>query len=304
MIFKGIKRQSGMILILAVLIIAAILSAAAIFSNLIIQEIQQVRLIDQSIQAFYLAESGAERSLHQVRRREAIRDCCLVEANPEAACANPGNYVCQANSHCSNNNMIPCINPTGKSSLGSWEITAANESETSIVLKKGESFQIDLFNPYQTQSSNINAIQVDRSDSNVVTVGEFTNLTKILGISAVSNCQEQPPVFKYWLPPPDILISSLDSWWILAACSYSFKLIYPLDSSGQGGNEQPILATIKVFNTDLEPDKQLEIPSRFVIDSQASFRNSLQKIRVRTPMRPPLSGLYDFVLFSEEEIVK
>ncbi|MFA6255508.1 MAG: hypothetical protein WC675_05835 [Patescibacteria group bacterium] len=297
-------NQSGMILILAVLIIAAILGAAAIFSNLIIREIQQVRLIDQSIQAFYLAESGAERSLHQVRRREAIRDCCLVEANPEVACANPGNYFCKTNSHCSNNNTIPCINPTGSSSRGSWEINAANESETSIVLKNGESFQIDLFNPYQTQSSNINAIQVDRSDPGVVAVGEFTNLTKILGISTAVNCQEQPPVFKYWLPSPDALITSHDGWKILAACSYSFKLIYPLDSSGEGETEPPILATIRVFNTDPEPDKQLEIPSRFVIDSQASFRNSLQKVRVRTPIRSPLSGLYDFVLFSEERIVK
>jgi len=65
---KLANNQSGIVLILAILLIAAVISTAAIFTSLTIRNLQQSRLVDQAIQAHYIAESGAEHALYQVRR--------------------------------------------------------------------------------------------------------------------------------------------------------------------------------------------------------------------------------------------
>ena len=277
-----------MVLILAILVIAAVLGAAAAFGNLIIREIQQSRLIDQSIQAHYLAESGVERALQQIRRREAVRDCQLVA---------PG-AVCGDNGFCPfPNSDVPCVAKTdsGLSGRGGWQVEVANALDFSIRLTKGESLQIDLFNPIQEAGPNIEFIKVFRDDPSAVLYGEFTNVTNILGVGG-TNCGNQPPVFKNFLPDPGTIIGTFAGQDIDGDCSYSFRVNYP---PGSSGSSLSILLTI--YDS---ADQQLPIPGRLLVDSQASFGQSLQKVRVGTPIRPPLSGLYDFVLFSEEKIVK
>ena len=280
-----------MVLVLALLIIAAVLATAVIFSNLIIREIQQSRLIDQSIQAYYLAESGAERALHQTRRREAVQgeDCGVIIS---------GSNCQENNGYCSStNNEVSCITGTeGNLAVRSgWLVTVDNETETAVNLKVGESFQIDLFNPFKTAGPNIEAIEVNRDDPGIVLYGELTNFNKVLGVGP-SNCQNQPPVLKDFLPNPSVRIRAFDDQDIAGECSYSFRVNYPLDSG-----LDPVAITLTVYD---DFDQPLPIPSRLLIDSQADFGRSRQKVRVKTPIRPPLSGLYDFVIFSEEEIIK
>lgn len=282
-------KQSGMVLILAILIIAAVLGAAVSFSNLIIREIRQSRLIDQSIQAYYLAESGSEKALYQVRRQEAVIAC-------------PAGSSCdQTFGRCSPPYAeIPCIVSSGNLEiLGSWQIAADNESDVSIMLKRGGSFQVDLFNSLESAQSDINTVKVNSDVGSPMLEGEFINLTKVLGVSGFSSCENQPPVFKEELAA-GTYIEALDGQSISNECSYSFKLKHLLPSGQPFG-----VFTISIYNSTPSGSRtQRKIPSRLFIDSQASFGLSLQKIRVRTATRPPLSGLYDFVLFSEEEIVK
>lgn len=304
MISNGVnpKNQSGMILVLALLIIAAVLGAVMLFNSFIIQEIKQSRLIDWSIQSYYLAESGAEKSLYQVRHQEAIVDCRLLEEDPGLVCNPASNCSCQANGYCANNNQVPCVLTSGDlGSRGGWQIEASQEEETSILLKKGESFQIDLFNPYQVFKSNINEIKITSEiTSGLILYGELINLTNILNVQdpSVSICRDQQPILKTRLDFAEpALYVPLD---ILAICSYTFRLNYPLDSVGQTN-----ITTINVYNRLVDGTlTPMVIPSRLIIDSRAQFGNSLQKVRVRAPMRPPLAGLYDFVLFSEEQIIK
>ncbi|OGY53765.1 MAG: hypothetical protein A3A24_02535 [Candidatus Buchananbacteria bacterium RIFCSPLOWO2_01_FULL_46_12] len=282
------KKQNGMVLVLAILIIAAVLATATVFSELIIRQIQQSRLIDQSIQAYYLAESGAERTLHQIRILESVVDCATISIGS-----------CQENNaRCSLDAEIPCVT-SSQGSLDTavtddWQVVVSEESQTDFVLTKGETFQIDLFSPQQVQDANITKIDVGSSVNNLKLFGELVNLTNILQVG-VLNCADQPPVFKDIITAPQSR-SALDGKNILAACSYVFRLRFPLDSPvDQAG------LTLKLYD---DAESQVNIPSRLIIDSTARFGSSIQTVVVRTPIRPPLSGLYDFVLFSEEEIVK
>lgn len=290
------KNSQGMVLILSILIIASVLGAAVAFGNIIISEIRQSRLIDQSIQSYYLAESGSEKALHRIRRQEAISDCSLDSAG-----------VCQENGYCSSKN-IPCVYLTGSlPAKGNWDLEISEEFAVSILLNKGESFQVDLFNPVQAYNSNINEIKIESSIVAPILVGEFLNLTNILNFNdpQLSNCFIQPAIFKNFLPtmttiPTFAYVSSLDGQILYNECSYAFRLNHSLKSAVDFS-----LFTITVYNsTPSETRTQLPIPSRLIVDSQATFGRSFQKIRVKTPIRAPLSGLYDFVLFSEEEVVK
>lgn len=293
-------KQSGMVLVLAILVMGVVLGTAIVFSNLIIREIQQSRLIDQSIQAYYLAESGSERALYQLRQREAVIDCDLVQTGS----------TCLVTSYCSAPvpaNTVPCINDSegGLNINGSWQLTATNEQETTILLKRGESFQIDLFDPFQSSESNINEVGVYSADSGLTLYGEFVNLTNILNVTnpTVAICLTQPPVFKDFIEEPPSQFGSLDGKNILDECSYSFRLNFPFNSP-----QESSLITFTVYDrVFINPNWESQlvpIPSRLLIDSEAAFGSSFQRIRVRTPIRPPLSGLYDFVLFSEQEIKK
>ena len=146
------KQQSGMVIVLAILIIAAVIATAAAFGNLVIREIRQTRLIDQSIQAYYFAESGSERALHQVRKREAIVDCSSLNVITPAVCD-------PVTSHCSNELDAPCINI---GNLGTWNTAVSKEREIIITLSEGQTFQVDLFDISQTAESGINRIEVGR----------------------------------------------------------------------------------------------------------------------------------------------
>lgn len=286
--------QSGTIIILAILIIAAVLSTALIFSNLILRDLQQSRLLDQSLQAYYGAESGSERALHQVRRRSAIVNCSALDNDQNAFCD-------EATSRCSNVPAVPCTNSTdGNITLaGGWDLGIVNEPSTSIPLSKGQSFQLDLFDPAEVAQSNVDSIAVSHNSGGGLSfLGELSNLTNILQINnpAVSNCLVQPPVLKGRINAPT-QINGLDGVQMLQDCSYIFRLTYPQDAAGNA-----TVATISLFNQS--SGQQLDIPSRLIINASATFGNSFQTVSVRTPSRPPLSGLYDFVLFSEEEIIK
>lgn len=286
-----IKQQSGMVIVLAILIIAAVLATAVAFGNLIVREIRQTRLIDQSMQAYYFAESGSERALHQVRIREGLIDCSILDvAGPE---------TCNNNGRCDKDNTVPCVSRSG-GTLGSWTIDPKKEPETKVFLSEGQSFQVDLFDFNQTSDSGINSIEVDSTLGGLFLLGELTNLSNVLNIPGNCSAPSQEPVIKGFVSlsgNDPAQIGGFAGKSILEECSYIFRLNYPAFNDGTINSTE---LTIRVYNQS----DQVDIPSRLIIDTEATFGDSFQTISVRTPIRPPLSGLYDFVLFSEEALIK
>jgi len=302
-----------MVLILSILIIAAVLATAVIFGNLIIREIQQSRLIDQSIQAYYLAESGSERALYQTRRRQAVQtDEC--QSLFGTACEENNGFCASTGSE------VSCITQTPGDLTpdlrGVWNVAVTNEQETTINLAVGESFQLDLFSPFRDQGTNFDseivAFRVTSDLTDTILFGELTNLTWLIGGSALC------PLSNFVPPEPSIVkerivltsgdsgpITTLDpsNTGINRFCSYILRLNNLIFNQSGGALPGQFTISIHSSTADLENNK-LDIPSRLIIDSEAQFGRSSQTVRVRTPIRPPISGLYDFVLFSEEQIVK
>jgi len=309
------QKNSGMIIILALLIIAAVLATAAIFGNLIIREIRQSRLIDQSIQAYYTAEWGAEKALYLVRKREAVKpaECEMIISG--SSCRPDYSYCCVSDKCLGPDDQnVSCLMSSGTN------LAISNEPETSFFLKKGDSFQIDLFHPYLggDNPSNLRSFQIKTTKTNFFLYGELTNLTWLVcsDSSCPLNCQEviidpytgrkEPAIVRGFIPIGDEPNSSVFASFgegenqienIDADCSYILRLINPLNI-GQDDN-----FTVNIFS-DSEGGNKIDIPSRLIIESTGVYGSASQRVTVRTPIRPPIAGLYDFVLFSEQEIVK
>jgi hypothetical protein len=289
---KIFHRQSGSTLIMALLLISVMIGGAMVLNTIIVREVQQSRLVNQSIQANYIAESGMERALYQLRKKEAVISC-----GQSGECLDSG--------YCSDNAEVPCVSQ-GEGSLGQlpneWNININLEDEVVVKLKKGESFQIDLFDASQVSGSSIDEVGVESQPDQLTLYGELTNVTNILGVNVV-NCDNQPPVIKGIFQTP-ALLAGLDGYNILGECSYIFRVSNPLDSF-----TPEVLVGLKTYKKVFDSQSQLiseqtPLPSRLRIKSQARFGDSLQSNEVSTPIRPPVSGLYDFVLFSEQEVIK
>ena len=200
--------------------------------------------------------------------------------------------------------------------ISAWDVSVSNEDRTTVFLNEGESFQVDLFSPYQDLSqefnSQVQSFIIESDQVSPTLYGELTNLTWLIGGS--QNCANSfvPP--KPAISKERIIFSDNSTGYVTAVgpanpeinqfCSYILRIgnvLFPNlveDAVGQ--------YTISIHSAASgDPEvNRLDIPSRLIIDSAATFGRSFQTVQVRTPIRPPLSGLYDFVLFSAEEIVK
>lgn len=308
------KKQSGVILLLVILIVTAILSTSAIFGGLILRDIQQSRLIDQSMQAFYLAESGVERALYQVRHLESVQDCGSMLAGSS----------CQDDGFCSIiNPRLSCIT-ANKGNLiwlkGDWAIAVKNEKEVAVNLQAGESVQIDLFNPYKTgeAQTQIESFLVAGGEETSI-YGELNNLTWLLGGTALCflPAPTWPTISRNFIPIIyDESSGYSSSGYRTAICDNSKPDCLPINpncsyilrlSNNVFPDPLPGIFKISIYDKAAAPitaENKLDIPSRLDIGAKAVFGNSSQLVRAKTPMRPPLSGLYDFVVFSEQSIVK
>ncbi len=64
------KQKEGIILVLTLILTSILLTVSISFGVLIISDIRQAKLIDDSIVAYYAADSGLERALFLLRRQE------------------------------------------------------------------------------------------------------------------------------------------------------------------------------------------------------------------------------------------
>lgn len=284
-------QPRGIILILALLVVSTILLAAAAFAGIINRELQQARLLDQSVQALYAAESGVERSLFHIRQRLAVATC------DDGATCQAG--VCDGSA-------IACFDANDSALLprGDWNMIIDPEGATTVNLQRGQSFQVDLFGLNQVSDAGITGFQLSSDVNNIMLFGQITNLTNILQVQAASCPTNSPAVAKDVVeivdsdntePYTSPVIGSLDGVPLYDSCSYIVRVSRPLTDIAESAN---------ITLTALSNSAEVPIPSRLIVTGTGESGNAAQRITTRTPIRPPLSGLYDFVLFSEEAVIK
>ncbi len=269
MLDKIIKKQYGTSLLLAMLIMAGILTVSLATSKLIINEVVQSAQLDKAIVAFYAGEAGVEQGLFYIRKKGF--NASDLHLTTESF---------------SNNSSYQII---------------AEDTENIIYtsITEDDSFQMDLFeaNSLNTLDNPIKAIRISWDGVGSwleIKWSAWTNAGVVENHQAVYVSQASSPY----------IVSLFNS----SAYLYRVRII----ARSSDANNIEITAyndVDPVANCDPLSDCLVPIPGRVSIKSlgeypENSIKASRQAILVTMPQKSPLSSLYDYVLYSEEAVVK
>lgn len=281
--------QQGIALLLALLIMAGVTASAIVASVLIVRELRQSQSLDASIAAYHAAESGIEKSLWIIKEaRRSGADLADVITDLEAS----GEPVIR----------------------GSWDIDATSITDSfEVTLQADQSAQVDLYDPDGNAGAGVESVEVvswepvcddpiliPQSQIEWSVVGWFpgdpsalTNVAKAISTCTLNAgvCDRDVPIFPPIPPDPAFDFD--------AALAYRVRvkaLICGAANLEVRAYDQPGGAT--------GGGNLVTIPSRIQVTSIGTYQNTRQGLSVSVPWVLPLSGLYDYVLFSEEDIVK
>lgn len=173
----------------------------------------------------------------------------------------------------------------------SWQRAAeGTELQLHNHLPKNQSMTIDLYDPdYPTVDPEIKDLIISWDNPNPTSTVflEITRTEWPKDLEVPWGSQPQY-VFKtlasYGFPPVTINIDDSKTY------QFRIKALY--------GDAE---VTVTALDNGNQPQV---IPGRAVITGLGSFHNSKQAVKVSLPRRAPLSGIFDYILFSDLEIVK
>lgn len=268
------RGRSGTILLLSLLILSSMIIAAAGLGTLILDSLQQTRAVDSAVLAYAAAESGIEQGIYLARCRNSW-DARCVGGLPTAETDRP-----LANG-------------------SSWSRTSADwEPLLYMELPQDGTAEIALFDPN-------NPLEDTSIDQVVLS----------------------------WRPPlageTPILRATMTSWPTGSSSAWSVQgdgssplsIITDYTSTVSPANFPVILSgnparlrmrvekaplrgiQVKLYTDDIPP-KQLNVPARIRIEANGDYSGVRQKLTARMPRMMPLSGMFDFVMFSQCSLVK
>lgn len=300
------QDKRGVILVFTIILMAVLLSIAVGFSFFIISDINQAKAIDDSIIAYYAAETGIERTLYSVIKQdnfESMEQLKKDRANTEG--------------------LLP-------ESQAVWNISSSTDYEKLFfrqrlyngqgvkfyVLNRAENLNIDI-----PKSLLIDWTKGKDSEGNNSIINLQVSMTQLSPQS--KNIEEDNSVLIYYTDTNEVELS--DS---LGPTCYNFKdsslneenankkSDYVIELRALGGTFMDYIDKIlvTVFNQDCsnysnnKDDYLTSLNPRGIsnltIKSEGFFGKSKQLIIAHLPPRHLVSGLLSFVIFSEQSITK
>lgn len=273
MIKKIQKDQNGIILVMTLIIMAIFLTVAVGFGVVIISDIKQAATIDNSMVAYFAADAGMERNLFIFRKSEksSIED------------------IASSTLRLGNNS--------------SWNISSSTDYEASFIrqrLKNGQG---------------VNLYFLNRATGN--------NLSKSINVSwdkSLYSATKMQISFTRLKLEDGIYRTDSSGVFLSTTTNNCFDFL-DKDESGNTspsdyaveikalGSADGYIDKLRVTGYDdscgtEDADKVDDAISNISLIVNGKFGNSTQKIVAHLPPRTPVSGIFGFVLFSEEDITK
>ncbi len=236
-------------MLLAVLIMASVVTASIGLGSLIMSSLRQTRSIDNSTMAYYAAETGSELALFE-SRRQGILPASFASA---VALGNGASWT---------------------------RIVTSTEKKLYMNIAQDSSVQLDLFdldNPAVT--TGIDRVEIAWTGAGTL---RYTAIPWTPGASF--SWDQNTVTSNKFGSPADI---GLDP-----------SKLYSLRLRAVGATLSDVVIT--AYAGAVEAD----MPGRVSINAQGSYGTTQQKMNVSVPRNAPLSGIYDFVIFSECSLVK
>jgi hypothetical protein len=263
------NHQNGSALLFSLLIVFAILSTAFTVSSVVLNRLRMSIRSNEAMKAFYTGESGLEHAIYEIRKEGMT----LFE-NPFQRKVSLSGSV---------------------EGAGTWEIFPENKNEIVIPLLEQQTFQLDLFDPDELQRSyGVESIQFQWSGQGILQVSVLSwNQGNTLLWNVSSETADNVQIAKQYIGKNGSLL-------ITDIAASRPETIRVRSITGDVKN-----VTIRLFGNDLpSPETILPIPNYTVLRSVGSFGKSSQGVRAAFSRFLPVSGVFDFVLFSGGNIEK
>jgi hypothetical protein len=286
MIQRNLKvNQQGTILLLALLIMSGLVVGGFILGSVVVSELRQSRQLDYAIVAYYAAESGAEKLLFDWRETRCTDDCFT-------------NDQLFSNQSCSETSDI------------GWRCEMSTDqkvTQISFTLAQMQVEQIPLYLPFDpSHRSGAEAMKIFWQDANLQNNREPWLEVSILGWPAATsvNYNNAREIVKrvYKCSQSNInqpYCANITINELRQAYSYIVR-IRPLYDDV----ENVRVKFYKVDNSDNDSDL-LDLSNFIkVANFTGIYQGIKQGIRVQFPVVNPSSAMFDFVLFSEESLLK
>lgn len=293
-------KPLGIVSLLALIIMTTVTATALGASAIIIEELQQTESYDQAVAAGYAAESGLENGLFLVKERRSL---------------NPTITELQADLKSSS---VP-----GEDN--DWERTSSLDDQFSVVrLPTETTTHLDFVDPVDPSvgegcgatGSCVQSIEIvysDRCDGYPSEHGfsnlEITMLPLLAPGAASLDVSKEVHACNY-VPATGfcarIVLNAIDAVDINPDSYYrfSFTTLSPgvgPDSAGQSCTIENL--TVRAWSKPGGAGFKIPVSTRMIIKSVGSFGRSQQALTAQVPMRAPASGLFNYVVFSETDLV-
>jgi hypothetical protein len=261
-------RQQGNVLLLSLFILSAILFSATTIAALVIRDVRTARIFDDGHAALYAAESGIEQALYAIRRQNADP----LTQNGGSTLSNGATLVRQVQ--------------TGETLF------------TEAVLREGDFVDLDLFVPDSLGTPpGIEALSFSWDD----TCGNCSTLE-------LSYVQWPVGANISW-PPGGAYVGTF--WKFRQPRSAGVPWVKFDTISGMNNYRLRIRAIagdivnlhVRAFADDAATIP-IDMPSRVTITSTGTAGTATQSLRASMQRAAPLTGVFQYVLFSEDPLVK
>lgn len=268
--------RRGTVILLSLLVLSSVVIAAAGLGSLILSSLQQTRIIDSAIIAYYAAESSVEEALYLLRRGEDVDPASLSTADPQPL----GNGA------------------TWQRQVGLGESVVRTEIPRDS-FQEFTLFDPDaMFNEAANRGLDIAKIVVDWApEAGCGTVDlpcPRLNVTVLQWQRELIAWSENAAKTSVYTSTPEEPRSSAT-----IALDDPLNRFYKLRLRADDADLRDV--AVSFYDS---ADQLTNVPGRVLIQATGDYGGTRQQLTVRLPRKPPLSGIFDFAIFSECSVVK
>lgn len=265
MTIKRAKSQDGSLLLMSLLILSGLLATGSTVGLITAQNLRQAKEVDFSVISFYAAESGVEDGLYEIRKRETA---------------------------------VGSLAPSGVLTNGAgWTRTAAATANVlSRSIAKNDSWQIDLYNP----DASLSALGAPIKSLSIAWTGPGTEWLSVqIAPWPTSGVWPSPPVAPN-RPSTQLFSAAINP--AVVNLQDAANVLYRLRIKALYADVANV--TVRAYQGLDNNGGAAPIPAQLAITATGDYKTNKQALRASMPQRPPLSGVFGYVLFSEEDLIK
>jgi hypothetical protein len=262
---------------MSLLVMSGVLIVGASLGTISILNLRQSRVIDDAVTAFAAAESGAEQTLYQLRRGGALSGYLNANGSHTSGTAASG---------------PPLTGGAG------WTRTLTN-SETTLfaTIPKNRAYEIVLWDPESPASpAGIESMTFSWDDncggtSGIEVLSTGWDPNAVGGFNPAIAYHGDSPALTFLKTSPYVIDNDF-----VATRAYRLRLRARVCDISN--------LAVSAYSGDNAGGVQIPIPSRVTATVTGTYASARQALEFRLPRLQPLSGAFDYVIFSQCSLIK